>query len=82
MKSGLRFPAVEVSRDVEMADAERAAAETADMEVADAEMADVEVADVEMADVEVAEGVAFLLQLALDRTAGCSILLCFWWNGC
>ena len=33
-------------------------------------------------DVEMAEGVAFLLQLALDRTVGCSMLLCFWWNGC
>ena len=44
------------------------------------EMVDVEVADVEMVDVEMVEGVAFLLQLALDRTMGCSMLLCFWWN--
>ena len=49
----------------------------ADVEVADVEMADVEEADVVMVDVEMVEGVVFLLQLALDRTVGCSMLLCF-----
>ena len=67
---------VEVA-DVEVNDVEVADVEVADVEMADVEMADVEEADVEMVDVEMVEGVVFLLQLALDRTMGCSMLLCF-----
>ena len=66
------FASYAVVADVEVADVE-----VDDVEVADVEVADVEMADVEMVDVEMVEGVVFLLQLALDRTMGCSMLLCF-----
>ena len=71
------FASYAVVADVEVADVEVDDVEVADVEVADVEMADVEEADVEMVDVEMVEGVVFLLQLALDRTMGCSMLLCF-----
>ena len=69
------FASYAVVADVEVADVEVADVEVADVEMADVEEADVEMVDVEM--VEMVEGVVFLLQLALDRTVGCSMLLCF-----